>query len=147
MNVREFFGKLFGGYVFWNLVAMALVVVALCFGVLACRFYTTTARVIVVHGGERTDLLKKAALLLEEDGLVIMIFDSGYNKKYPADYIRKRPGYGTRSEGGPYGLCNSQLAVVANLCHTRSVDSSSLRAEVKIDGYWLPPVASPTCFR
>ena len=71
MNVREFFGKLFGGYVFWNLVAMALVVVALCFGVkYGLEFYTHHGEGIVVPEVKGLTY-SKARLLLEEDGLVI----------------------------------------------------------------------------
>jgi beta-lactam-binding protein with PASTA domain len=134
MNVREFFGKLFGGYVFWNLVAMALVVVALCFGVkYGLEFYTHHGEGIVVPEVKGLTY-SKARLLLEEDGLVIMISDSGYNKKYPADYIlAQTPGYGTRVKEGHtvYVTVNSPSSPTFAIPDL--VDNSSLReAEAKL---------------
>lgn len=87
MKISEFFGKFLSGYLWGHLLAMALVVVALCFAVkYGLDVYT--------HHGEDIRVPKlegmyysKASLLLENEGLVIQVSDSGYNKKFPANVI------------------------------------------------------------
>ncbi len=134
MNIREFFGKLASGYVFWNLIAMALVVVALCVGVkFGLEYYTHHGEGIVVPEVKGMTY-SKARLLLEEDGLVILISDSGYNKKLPPDYIlAQTPGYGTRVKQGHavYVTINSPSSPTFAIPDV--VDNSSLReAEAKL---------------
>ena len=85
MKIKQFFGKFANAYLWGHLVAMALVVIALAFGVkYGLEIYT--------HHGEGIkvpDLSKMsyegALQLLESDGLRIMVSDSGYNKRLPAD--------------------------------------------------------------
>lgn len=134
MNVREFFGKMVSGYLWWNLVAMALVVVALCFGVkYGLEYYTHHGEGIVVPELKGMTY-SKARLLLEEDGLTIMISDSGYNKKLPPDYIlAQTPGYGTKVKQGHavYVTVNSPSS--PSFAIPDIVDNSSLReAEAKL---------------
>jgi beta-lactam-binding protein with PASTA domain len=85
----------------------------------------------------------KARMLLEEDGLTIMVTDSGYNKTLPADYIlAQTPGYGTKVKSGHtvYVTVNSPSSptvVVPDI-----VDNSSVReAEAKLTamGFRLLP--------
>ena len=109
-------------------------VVALCFGVkYGLEFYTHHGEGIVVPEVKGLTY-SKARLLLEEDGLVIMISDSGYNKKYPADYIlAQTPGYGTRVKEGHtvYVTVNSPSSPTFAIPDL--VDNSSLReAEAKL---------------
>ena len=101
MKTKDFFGKFLSGYLWGNLLAMAVVVAALCFGVkYGLELYT--------HHGEGVkvpDLSKmrfrEAELLLESDGLFIMVSDSGYNKRLPADCIlTQTPGAGTYVKKG-----------------------------------------------
>ena len=87
MKTKEFFGKFCSLYLWGNLFAMVLVVVGLCFGVkYGLELYT--------HHGEGIKVPKlvrmscsNARLLLDEQGLVLMVSDSGYNKRLPADCI------------------------------------------------------------
>ena len=87
MKIKQFFGKFVNAYLWGHLLAMALVVVALAFGVkYGLEIYT--------HHGEGIkvpDLSKMsyegALQLLESDGLRIMVSDSGYNKRLPADCV------------------------------------------------------------
>ena len=80
---------------------MVLVVIALLFGVnYAMELYT--------HHGEGIEVPKiegmlygNARSLVEADGLNIMVSDSGYNKKMPADCIlAQNPGPGTKVKSG-----------------------------------------------
>ncbi len=87
MKTKEFFGKFKSGYLWGNLIAMALVVVGLAFGVkYGLEYYTRHGEKIKVP-----DLSKmtseKAEELLKSDGLLIQVTDSGYNKLLPADCI------------------------------------------------------------
>ena len=87
MKAKEFFGKFLSLYLWGNLLAMVLVVIALCFGVkYGLEAYT--------HHSESVDvpnLMRKnasdARRLLAEKGLELVVSDSGYNKGLPADCI------------------------------------------------------------
>ena len=84
-----------------HLLAMALVVVLLCVGVMiALNVYTHHGEGIVVPElkGMTYD---KAYQLLEENGLAIVVSDSGYNKKMPANCIlAQTPDHGQRVKQG-----------------------------------------------
>ena len=90
MKAKDFFGKLFSRYLLLHLAAMAVVVALLCVGVkYGLEVYT--------HHGEGIDVpdvkgmsYDRARLLIEERGLTIVVSDSGYNKRLPADCIRRR---------------------------------------------------------
>ena len=101
MKAKEFFGKFKSLYVWGNLLAMALVIIGLCFGVkYGLEVYT--------QHGESVDvpnLLKMNAAdarqLLAEKGLEMMVADSGYNKQLPADRIlAQSPNYGMKVKFG-----------------------------------------------
>lgn len=87
MKAKEFFGKMTSRYLWGNILAMSLVVVALCFGVkYGLEIYT--------HHGEGIEVpnLKNirfddAKYLLEQKGLRILVSDSGFNRRLPADCI------------------------------------------------------------
>ena len=76
----------------------------------------------------------KARLLLEEDGLVILVSDSGYNKTLPPDYVlAQTPGYGMKVKRGHivYVTVNAPSSPVFAIPDV--VDNSSLReAEAKL---------------
>lgn len=134
MKTKDFFGKFVSGYLWGNLLAMALVVVVLAFGLkYGLEVYT--------HHGEGIkvpDLSKmtyeKALQLLESDGLQIMVSDSGYNKKLPADCIlAQTPGAGTMVKQGHviYVTVNSPSSPSFPIPDI--VDNSSFReAEAKL---------------
>ena len=87
MKAKEFFGKFASLYLWGNLLAMAVVVVGLCFGVkYGLEAYTHHGENVVVPS-----LVNKSASdarrLLAEKGLELMVSDSGYNKQVPADYV------------------------------------------------------------
>ncbi len=84
MKAKGFLGKFCSKFLIGNLLAMALVLIALGFGVkYGLDVYT--------HHGEGVNVPKvegmvydKARAILVDEGLNVMVSDSGYNKKMPA---------------------------------------------------------------
>lgn len=134
MNMKEFFGKFASLYLWGNLLAMALVVAAVLFGVqFGLKQYT--------HHGEGVKVPNlvnmyhnDAIVLAETDGLRIVVSDSGYNKKLPAHCIlAQTPGYGTYVKAGHviYVTVNSPSSPAFPIPDL--IDNSSYReAEAKL---------------
>ena len=101
MKAKEFFGKFASTFLWGNLLAMVLVVVVLCLGVnYGMKLYTHHGEGIKVPKIEGM-LISNARSMAEADGLNIMVSDSGYNKKLPADCIlAQNPGPGTMVKQG-----------------------------------------------
>lgn len=101
MKAKEFFGKFCSLYLWVNLLAMVLVIVGLCLGVkYGLEAYTHHGEGIEVPAlvNMRAD---NARVLLIEKGLELMVADSGYNKRLPADCIlAQSPGAGTKVKEG-----------------------------------------------
>lgn len=121
-------------YVLLNLLGMAVVVVLLC---LAVKF----GLAVYTHHGEGIAVpeLKgmsyhRARLLLEENGLNIVVSDSGYVKTMPADCILAlTPGHGSKVKSGHtiYVTVNSPSSPTFAIPDI--VDNSSYReAEAKL---------------
>ena len=148
MNTKEFFGKLASGYVWGNLLAMAVVIVLLCLGVKSgLAFYTHHGEGIVVPKVQGMTY-NKAHLLVDQEGLIIMVSDSGYNKTLPADCIlAQTPGPGTKVKQGHiiYVTVNSPSSPSFTIPDI--VDNSSVReAEAKLTAMGfrlLPPQTVP----
>ena len=134
MKTKDFFGKFVNIYLLGNLLAMVLVIVALCLGVkYGLELYT--------HHGEGIKVPKlvrmscsNARLLLDEQGLVLMVSDSGYNKRLPADCIlAQSPAEGITVKEGHviYVTVNSPSS--PKVAIPDIVDNSSYReAEAKL---------------
>lgn len=134
MNVKDFFGKLTSHYLLLHLLAMAVVFVLLCTGVkFGLDIYTHHGEGIEVPELKGMTYLK-ARLLLEEEGLNIIVSDSGYVKTMPADCIlAQTPGYGTKVKSGHtiYVTVNSPSSPTFAIPDI--VDNSSFReAEAKL---------------
>jgi beta-lactam-binding protein with PASTA domain len=134
MNAKEFFGKMGSLYLWGNLLAMAVVVVLLCIGVkYGLEYYTHHGEGIVVPKVQGMTY-NKARLLLEQEGLVILVSDSGYNKTLPADCIlAQTPGNGTKVKQGHiiYVTVNSPSSPSFTIPDI--IDNSSVReAEAKL---------------
>lgn len=134
MNTKGFLGKIFSRYLLLHLLAMTIVVVLLFMGIkFGLDFYTHHGEGIVVPEVKGMTY-SKARLLLEDDGLVIMVSDSGYNKKLPADCIlAQTPGHGMKVKRGHvvYVTVNSPSSPLFAIPDV--VDNSSLReAEAKL---------------
>lgn len=101
MKTKEFFGKFVSPYLLGNLLAMALVIVLLCLGVkYGLDLYTHHGEGIRVPKVENMSFADAQALC-EQSGLKIMVTDSGYNKRLPANCIlAQSPGEGTTVKEG-----------------------------------------------
>ena len=134
MKTKDFFGKFCSFYLWGNLVAMALVIVALGFGVkYGLELYT--------HHGEGISVPKlvgmtgkDARLLLSQNGLELIVTDSGYNKRLPADCIlAQSPGPGMKVKSGRviYVTVNSPASPTVAIPDV--IDNSSYReAEARL---------------
>jgi beta-lactam-binding protein with PASTA domain len=134
MNVKEIWNKIASHYVLLNLFAMAVVIVLLCVVVkFGLDLYTHHGEGIAVPELKGMSY-HKARLLLEEEGLNIIVSDSGYQKTMPADCIlAQTPGVGTKVKAGHaiYVTVNSPSSPTFAIPDI--VDNSSYReAEAKL---------------
>ena len=143
MEAKEFFGKFASGFLWGNILAMVLVVVALAFGVkYGLDVYTRHGEGIEVPKIEGM-AYQKARTLVEERGLNVMVTDSGYNKRLPAGSILiQNPGPGMKVKAGHtiYVTVNSPSSPTFAIPDV--VDNSSYReAEAKLVaiGFKLEP--------
>ena len=143
MKTKEFFGKLLSGYLWGNLLAMAIVVGLLCLGVkYGLEFYTRHGEGIKVPDVTKMKY-NNARQLIESDGLQIMVSDSGYNKRMPADCIlAQTPGPGTYVKTGHVVYVTVNSASSPSFPLPDLADNSSYReAEAKLTamGFRLLP--------
>ena len=143
MEAKEFFGKFASGFLWGNLLAMVLVIVALAFGVkYGLDAYTRHGEGIEVPKVEGM-VYQKARALMEERGLYLVVTDSGYNKRLPANSILvQNPGPGMKVKQGHtiYVTVNSPSS--PSFAIPDLVDNSSFReAEAKLTaiGFKLTP--------
>ena len=143
MEAKEFFGKFASGFLWGNLLAMVLVIVALAFGVkYGLDAYTRHGEGIEVPKVEGM-VYQKARALMEERGLYLVVTDSGYNKGLPANSILiQNPGPGMKVKQGHtiYVTVNSPSS--PSFAIPDLVDNSSFReAEAKLTaiGFKLTP--------
>lgn len=101
MRTKVFFGKFFSKFLLGNLLAMLIVVILAMIGVkYGLEWYT--------HHGEGIEVPKlegkkfsEARAIIDDLRLNIVVSDSGFNKKLPADCIlMQNPGYGTKVKQG-----------------------------------------------
>ena len=148
MQTKDFFGKFLNLYLLGHLLAMVVVIVLLCLGVkFGLEWYTHHGEGIKVPKIEGM-LYGNAYTLITEDGLNILVTDSGYNKKLPANIIlAQSPGEGTLVKSGHtvYVTVNSPSSPTFPIPDL--VDNSSYReAEAKLMAIGfklLPPKLVP----
>ena len=143
MEAKEFFGKFSSGFLWGNLLAMVLVIVALAFGVkYGLDAYTRHGEGVEVPKIEGM-VFQNARTMLIERGLYVVVTDSGYNKKLPAGSILvQNPGPGMKVKPGHtiYVTVNSPSS--PTFASPDVVDNSSYReAEAKLVaiGFKLEP--------
>ena len=143
MEAKEFFGKFASGFLWGNILAMVLVIVALAFGVkYGLDVYTRHGEGIEVPKVEGM-VYQKARALMEERGLYLVVTDSGYNKRLPANSILiQNPGPSMKVKQGHtiYVTVNSPSS--PSFAIPDLVDNSSFReAEAKLTaiGFKLTP--------
>ena len=87
MKTKDFFGRFCSKFLIGNLIAMVLVIFALLVGVnYGLDWYTHHGEGIRVPNIEGMSI-SKARTMIEESGLIIVVTDSGYNKRLPADCV------------------------------------------------------------
>ncbi|MGN1264116.1 MAG: PASTA domain-containing protein [Prevotella sp.] len=148
MKSSEFFGKFRSSFVWWNILAMIIVVVLIFVGVkYGLNVYTHHGEAVVVPD-LRNMSSDKARLLIEQNKLNLVVSDSGYNKALPADCIlAQTPGGGSKVKSGHviYVTVNSTSSPTVSIPDL--VDNSSMReAEAKLSAMGfklLPPIYVP----
>ena len=144
MKAKEFFGKFCSKFLILNLIAMLLVLFLLLVGVnYGLDWYTHHGEEIKVPNIEGMGI-EKARAMLEEQGLLIVVTDSGYNKRMPADCVLSQsPGAGLMVKSGHtiYVIVNSSnsptLAIpdVVDNCSYREAEAKLVSLGFKV----LPP--------
>lgn len=134
MRTKEFFGKFWSAYLWGNLLAMVLVIIGLCFGVkYGLEWYTHHGEGILVPKLVNMSCTN-ARLLLAEHGLELMVTDSGYNKRLPADCIlAQSPGVGVKVKTGHIVYVTVNSPSSPSFTIPDIIDNSSYReAEAKL---------------
>ena len=144
MKTKEFFGKFCSKFLIWNLIAMALVVILLVVGVnYGLDWYTHHGESIRVPNIEGMRITK-AREMMEECGLEIVVTDSGYNKRLPADCVlTQSPGARLTVKSGHtiYVTINSSnspsvaIPDVVDNCSYREAEAKLISLGFKV----LPP--------
>ena len=144
MRTKEFFGKFCSKFLIWNLIAMALVVILLVVGVnYGLDWYTHPGESIRVPNIEGMRIAK-AREMMDECGLEIVVTDSGYNKRLPADCVlTQSPGAGLTVKSGHtiYVTINSSnspsvaIPDVVDNCSYREAEAKLISLGFKV----LPP--------
>ena len=148
MKTKDFFGKFVSAYLLGNLLAMALVIVLLCLGVkYGLDWYTRHGEGIRVPKVENM-IYANARVLIEQNGLNIMVTDSGYNKRLPANCIlAQNPGEGTMVKEGHTIYVTINAPSSPSFAIPDIVDNSSYReAEARLMALGfklLPPKKVP----
>ena len=128
METKDFLRKLSSRYLWGNLAAMAAVVVLLCLGLkFGLELYTHHNENIPVQNLRGMDF-DKAQELAEQNGLALVVGDSGYNKTLPGGCIlMQTPGYGTTVKSGRiiYVTVNSPSSPTQTIPDV--IDNSSVR--------------------
>ena len=143
MKSKEFFGKFLDRRLWGNLLAMAVVAAALCFGVkYGLDVYT--------HHGEEIPVpnvrgmgFNEARALIESNGLRVAVADTGYNKRMPADCVLlQTPIGGARVKSGRMVYLTVNSESTPTLTIPDIADNSSVReaeARLKAMGFRLTP--------
>ena len=122
MKTKEFFGKFLSLYLWGNLLAMALFVVALCFGVkYGLELYTRHGKEVTVP--KLVNMTSKDAhVVIDQNKLNMVISDSGFNKRLPAGTIlTQSPAPGVKVKPGHiiYVTVNAHISdryIISQLC-------------------------------
>jgi beta-lactam-binding protein with PASTA domain len=134
MKTKEFFGKFCSKFLIWNLIAMALVIILLVVGVnYGLDWYTHHGESIRVPNIEGMRIAN-AREMMDELGLEIVVTDSGYNKRLPADCVlSQNPGAGLTVKSGHIIYVTINSSNSPSVAIPDVVDNSSYReAEAKL---------------
>lgn len=128
MTTSEFFGKFKSGYLWGNLLAMALLVALLVVGVkYGLDLYTHHGESLVVPSVKHK-AYKDAERILDDMGLIVIVSDTGYVKTLPPNVILEQsiePGEHVKSGRIIYLTVNASKTPTITLPDI--IDNSSLR--------------------
>ena len=135
MTTGTFLKKIFSPWLWLNLLAMAAVVLALCFGVrYGLDFYTHHGEKIRVPN-VRNKSYADAEKILENSGLTVQISDTGYVKSLPPDCVLEQsivPGSIVKSGRIVYVVINASNTPTLTIPDV--IDNSSYReARAKLE--------------
>ncbi len=139
MGLTEIIRKLRDNYFWGNILGMIVVVVVLVGAAwIGLDFYTMHGKAVVIPE-VRFKSMVEARRMLEEQGLVVMVTDTGYVKSLPADYVLEQsPASGEKVKPGHV------VSIIVNASHTPTltlpdiIQNSSLReaiAKLKAMGF------------
>lgn len=141
MKTKVFFGKFLSAYLWGNILAMMLVIVALCMGVeYGLDVYTHHGESIPVPDLKNMNY-DKAKALLEHNGLQVVVSDSGYNKMLPAGAVlAQNPEGGSKVKQGhtiyiTVNSLTSPMFAIPDLADNSSVREAE--AKLKAIGFRL----------
>jgi beta-lactam-binding protein with PASTA domain len=143
MKTKEFFGKFLSTYLWGNLLAMVLVVVALCFGVkYGLELYTRHGKEVTVP--KLINMSSRDALVvLDQNKLEMMVIDSGFNKRLPAGCIlTQSPAPGMKVKPGHIISVTVNSPSSPTFAIPDVIDNSSYReaeAKLRAMGFKLLP--------
>ena len=101
MSLEEFKNKLFGRYVWWNLLAMLLVGLALCVGLWVWMVQYTMHGESVDVPEVKGMMISDAEYALEKLDLVTVVVDSAYVRNQPAGIVlEQKPAPGSKVKSG-----------------------------------------------
>lgn len=128
MNPSEFIKKFKSRYLWGNLCAMALVVVAACAGVkFGLDMYTHHGESIAIPDVRRKSFAD-ADYLLREVGMIVVVSDTGYVRGLPPDCILEQsPAPGDRVKSGHVIYLTVNASHTPTLTVPDIIDNSSLR--------------------
>lgn len=128
MNPSEFIKKFKSRYLWGNLCAMALVVVAACAGVkFGLDVYTHHGESIAIPDVRRK-AFADADYLLREAGMIVVVSDTGYVRGLPPDCILEQsPAPGDRVKSGHVIYLTVNASHTPTLSVPDIIDNSSLR--------------------
>ena len=128
MNPSEFIKKFKSRYLWGNLCAMALVVVAACAGVkFGLDVYTHHGESIAIPDVRRK-AFADADYLLREVGMIVVVSDTGYVRGLPPDCILEQsPAPGDRVKSGHVIYLTVNASHTPTLSVPDIIDNSSLR--------------------
>lgn len=143
MTIKQFFGKLTSKIIWVNLLVMFLLVVALGVGLWIVLDRYTMHNIEVSVPNVKGMRITEARRILEREGLLAVVTDSGYNKTLPSGTVLEQlPGNDRRVKPG------REVYLTINTTRTPTVqlpdiaDNSSLReaeARLKALGFKLSP--------
>lgn len=131
MTVSEFFKKFASKYLWGNLLAMAIVVILVAFGVkFGLDLYTHHGESIAIPQLVRKSY-DEAIVMMQDKGLKIEVGDTGYVKNLPPNFILEQyPAPGVRVKSGHLVVVTINASEMPTITFPDIIDNCSMREAV-----------------